>query len=40
MTCMGVDNKNTVNFLCEIVLVYQAWYIGTMYKIGGRYESK
>lgn len=33
MTCMGADDKNTVNFLCEIVLVYQAWYIGTMYRL-------
>lgn len=33
MTCMGADDKNTANFLCKIVLVYQAWYIGTMCRL-------
>ena len=30
---MGADDKITVNFLQIIVLAYQAWYIGTMYRL-------
>ena len=33
MTCMGADDKNTANFLCKIVLAYQAWYMGTTYRL-------